>query len=452
MLSPLLWCLVVDELLEGLSKRGFFVQGYADDVALLVRGPFLGPLLELMQNALGTVEWWCRGIGLSVNPLKTGLVVFTRKYKVGTIIGPIFEGIRLASAESVKYLGVILNKKMSWREHLESRCKSLCSYFWMCRRIVGQTWGLKPRMVCWIYTAILRPRLNYAAVVWWPRARKKAAVVALEHIRALILRGALGAMRITPVTAMGILLGIEPLHQVVVGTAAIAAHRPVCELKWKEGTAHTKFPNGVLTDSVFGMRQDRMPAIRALDRRFKVQVTGLVDGKEPGALVQAWDGDVWFTDGSKTGTSSGASIVCRQRRVAESLPLDGYATVFQTEIVAILRCAQLVLEGRETGGRVRICSDSQAAIKALEAPICTLRLVWDCRNALEKLAKDKEVIVTWVPGHSGIEGNEEADRLAKAASRMEVFGSGPVLEDPFLPWQEEALGLAMERAPRVLEK
>ncbi|XP_039315406.1 uncharacterized protein LOC120359975 [Solenopsis invicta] len=213
--------------------------------------------------------------------------------------------------------------------------------------------------------------------------------------------------------------------------AAIAAHRLACELKWKEGTAHTKFPSGMLTDSIFGMRQDRMPAVRALDRRFKVQVTGLADEIEPGASVQAWDGDVWFTDGSKTGTSSGAGIVCRQRRVAESLPLDGYATVFQTEIVAILRCAQLALEVKETVGRVRICSDSQAAIKALEAPIYTSRLVWDCRNALEKLAKDKEVIVTWVPGHSRIEGNEEADRLARAASRMEVFGPGPVLGVPF---------------------
>ncbi|XP_039303927.1 uncharacterized protein LOC113003211 [Solenopsis invicta] len=351
-LSPLLWCLVMDGLLEGLSERGFFVQGYADDVALLVREPFLGPLLELMQNALGTVERWCKGTGLSVNPLKTGLVVFTRKYKVGTIKGPIFEDTRLAPAESVKYLGVILDKKLSWREHLESR-----------------------------------------SVLWWPRARKKAAVVALEHIRALILRGALGAMRTTLVAAMGILLGIEPLHQVVVGAAAIAAHRLACHRD--------------------------------------------ADEIEPGAPVQAWDGDVWFTDGSKTGTSSGAGIVCRQRRVAESLLLDGYATVFQTEIVAILRCAHLALKVRETGGRVRICSDSQAAIKALEAPIYTLRLVWDCRNALEKLAKDKEVIVIPrslggpIPGHSGIEGNEEADRLARAASRMEVFGPGPVLGVPF---------------------
>jgi len=34
-LSPLLWCLVVDELLARLSGGGLYAQGYADDICLL---------------------------------------------------------------------------------------------------------------------------------------------------------------------------------------------------------------------------------------------------------------------------------------------------------------------------------------------------------------------------------------------------------------------------------
>jgi hypothetical protein len=34
-LSPLLWCLVVDELLVGLNGGGVYAQGYADDLCLL---------------------------------------------------------------------------------------------------------------------------------------------------------------------------------------------------------------------------------------------------------------------------------------------------------------------------------------------------------------------------------------------------------------------------------
>ena len=37
-LSPLLWCLVVDDLIARLSGRGIFIQGYTDDICLLVVG------------------------------------------------------------------------------------------------------------------------------------------------------------------------------------------------------------------------------------------------------------------------------------------------------------------------------------------------------------------------------------------------------------------------------
>jgi len=145
------------------SNKGFHVQGYADDVAILVRGAFLEPLLELTQGTLEVVEKWCQETGLSVNPAKTGFVVFTRKY---LFAGPTLRGVKLSPSGAVKYLGVTLDRKLLWREHLENRCRSACSYFWICRRAFGQTWGLRPDMVHWIYTAIVRPRLLYAAVVW----------------------------------------------------------------------------------------------------------------------------------------------------------------------------------------------------------------------------------------------------------------------------------------------
>nr|XP_012217316.1 PREDICTED: RNA-directed DNA polymerase from mobile element jockey-like [Linepithema humile] len=262
---------VSDGLLRALDDRGFTAQGYADDVAILVRGPFLETLLELMQGALEVVEEWCQRTGLAVNPLKTGLTVFTRKYKVGIIVGPTLGGVR---------------------------------------RTFGQTWGLKPSMIHWIYTAILRPRLTYAAVVWWTRVQKKTAIVALEHVRALILRGALGAMVTTPVAAMGVMFGIKPFHQVVVAAAATAAYRLRCELKWKKGARHTRLPEDVLLDPIFEMRQDRIPTIRASDRRFKVHIPRPEEWEKEGGNLGARvrRGNVWYTDGSKTDTGSGAGF------------------------------------------------------------------------------------------------------------------------------------------------
>jgi hypothetical protein len=62
-------------------------------------------------------------------------------------------------------------------------------------------------------------------------------------------------------------------------------------------------------------------------------------------------------------------------------------------------------------------------------------LVTECQNALSAPASLIEVTVVWVPGHCGIPGNEETDKLARQASAMPLLGLEPVLE--YLGLQEE---------------
>ncbi|GJQ79072.1 hypothetical protein Trydic_g5328 [Trypoxylus dichotomus] len=51
-LSPLLWCLLVDDLLSDLRRAGFYAQGYADNITIMVNGRFEGVISERMQVAL----------------------------------------------------------------------------------------------------------------------------------------------------------------------------------------------------------------------------------------------------------------------------------------------------------------------------------------------------------------------------------------------------------------
>ncbi|XP_036151046.1 uncharacterized protein LOC118648745 [Monomorium pharaonis] len=217
-------------------------------------------------------------------------------------------------------------------------------------------------MVHWICTAILRPRMLYASVVWWPRVLRKTAKSTLEHVRALVLRGALGAMRTTPVAAMGMLLGVD---RVLLAAAATAAYRLRCESRWKTGAFYTKFSEGILSGTIFAMGQDRRPVIRTFKRRYRISFPGRWEWNgSKGPIPQ--DGDVWFTDGSRTSAGSGAGLYCQRNRAGIVIPLGEHATIFQAEVLAIMRCAQNLLESDRVGRRIWICSDSQAALKALE--------------------------------------------------------------------------------------
>jgi hypothetical protein len=55
-LSPLLWSLVVDDLLWGHNNNGYHTVGYAGDIAILINGKFSQTLLEILQTALCTVQ------------------------------------------------------------------------------------------------------------------------------------------------------------------------------------------------------------------------------------------------------------------------------------------------------------------------------------------------------------------------------------------------------------
>jgi hypothetical protein len=68
-----------------------------------------------------------------------------------------------------------------------------------------------------------------------------------------------------------------------------------------------------------------------------------------------------------------------------------------------------------------ICSDSQAALKALQAAKTISPLVMQCQRALSDISTYHSLERFWVPGHSGIRGNEIADELAKGGFRSLYF-------------------------------
>jgi hypothetical protein len=134
-LLPLLWCVVVNDLLTRLSGGGVFIQGYADDICLLAVGKFPNTVSGLMQWVLSTIEIWCNEVRLSVNPDKTGLVAFTRKRKLQGFLNHSF--LELSLSGLIKYLSVILDSRLTWREHGEVKVRKADNLLWACRRVCG---------------------------------------------------------------------------------------------------------------------------------------------------------------------------------------------------------------------------------------------------------------------------------------------------------------------------
>jgi hypothetical protein len=108
-------------------------------------------------------------------------VVSTRKYKPEPIAPLKLRGKEVAFTCSVKYLGVLLDPKLQWKQHLTERRKKFFFSMWVCRKAIVKTWCINSKVALRMYNTILLPKLLYALVIWWHMVSRVEAKNLLQY-------------------------------------------------------------------------------------------------------------------------------------------------------------------------------------------------------------------------------------------------------------------------------
>lgn len=124
-------------LLVNLELEGIKVIAYADDVAIAISGKHPQTLVDILQNALNKLVNWAVKCGLNINPHKTELVLFTRKYKIPKLHPPTIKGVKLNFSNEAKYLGLILDKKLNWKSNIRERIDKATVALFSCKKAIG---------------------------------------------------------------------------------------------------------------------------------------------------------------------------------------------------------------------------------------------------------------------------------------------------------------------------
>ena len=123
------------------------------------------------------------------------------------------------------------------------------------------------------------------------------------------------------------------------------------------------------------------------------------------------------TDGSKLDDNrTGVGVLIDYSHIEsaeEAIHLGNSATVFQAEVFAVGRTASHLIFAETNNKSVVINCDSQAAIMSLNNTKIKSKTTLDAVLALNKLGENNQVLIRWIPAHSGYLGNEKADSLAK---------------------------------------
>jgi ribonuclease HI len=439
-LSPLLWNLVMDSLLQiNEQQPGTHSQAYADDVTLAASGPVTATVAEAVQQALRWLERWGEKHFLRFSPSKTIIIVFTRRHRVDH--PPLYlYGEQLNYSTQTKYLGVILQSSLSWVPHVNAITKKALNCLGRCRQAVGASWGITPKAMKWLYTAAIRPIVEYACLIWCPGLDLKTVQTKLNKVQRTALASIGAAYPSTPTATMEALLGIPPLSIFLKGSATKMAHRLWTGGQWLGekrhiGTlrSHIDVGNRFLNKSrVFQYPVDKLrEPVRSHEWNFSIMIPPKDCYSIPGPTLSEDNPReiLCFTDGSKTENGTGVGVVIKGHDMEKefSMSFCTSATVFQMEVAAISATADTLLTEGITTKDITIYSDSQAAVKALQGNKLLTRSVLECSNRLNELGRTNEVSLKWIPAHQGYSGNEKADTLAKQGSDGPFVGPLPSL-------------------------
>jgi hypothetical protein len=93
----------------------------------------------------------------------------------------------------VKYLGVLIDSKLSWKPHIEEKIKKAKEALFAARSTIGKIWGPSPKYAKWAYTSIVRPALTYGYIVWSRACEKQHIKHKLQTVQQL------GLLQVAPV-------------------------------------------------------------------------------------------------------------------------------------------------------------------------------------------------------------------------------------------------------------
>ena len=107
---------------------------------------------------------WCSSKGLEISTLKTQVVLWSNSKNPPRSI--IIDNKQIAIQKSAIYLGVHIDENLNWNTHIEQKIIKCNNLFNKLKKAIGKKWGLKPKVIKWIYQAIVLPKLSYGSVAW----------------------------------------------------------------------------------------------------------------------------------------------------------------------------------------------------------------------------------------------------------------------------------------------
>ena len=444
-LSPLLFNIYVSDLENSVNNNCEILQ-FADDILLYIKNKDISIAAGSLNVSLSSINLWMENNGFQLSPSKSTIVIFSKKRNIPTVDISL-NNISITVKNHVKFLGLILDSKLSGSLHCQYLVEKCERNLNIIRCLSGTWWGAHPYSLKLLYNAIIRSCLDYGSFIFTPG--NKIAFRKLDLIQSKALRLVLGAMKCSPNKALQVECSDPPLDlrrsylsdRYLFRCVRFSYHPLISKLFelqdfFRYDLNYNNIPSLVVSFIRFRSIKARTSHSRVLPifstpfdvLNYQPKILNLnIKKHDPfaGKYFQHIINEEWkdwhpvFSDASKLDPLGcvGVSSYDVKFKIYIQKKCPPETTVFTGECLGILTAIEYVKLLKLD--KIIICSDSLSAIQAICCNPFKDRtqnpLIYNIKKILFEYRNIMEIALAWVPGHSGIPGNVRVDELAKDA-------------------------------------
>ncbi|KAF4471945.1 reverse transcriptase [Fusarium albosuccineum] len=416
--------------------------GYADDTAMIRIGDTLEETAALATMDLKMLIDWGAENAISFNHKKTEVMHFSRKHNNDN--PPIYHGdIPKRAEKAMRWLGVWFDRKLSFKEHVEKWTTKATKISNLLRRIANTQNGPPPEATRKAVKACVEPTLLYGSEVWYRGRNEEGSIQGTQYLLDRMhktymssLRATAPVWKTTPLPAIYRESGLPPLDILIEShrrrfaarlQSIDSAHPLVQHLKPPDRGQTTRLQRtaDLLPRSPRPLLLPRTPPSVHLYPSKETAAASFLDWQSQLPRRDL----VVFSDGSMQDDGSvgfGYAIYRDGKKIRAGYEGLKSAEVYDAEVMGALAGLKRALITTTHPVRIHVCLDNVSVLEGLRGR------PGDSSQAafleFQKLAKaHKGVGTRWCPGHTGIEGNEEADGYAKKGCSKEPLDLPPTL-------------------------
>jgi ribonuclease HI len=424
-LSPILFLFFNADIVQHAIPSGGSVA-FVDDYTAWVTGRSAEENTKIIQTVIiPMLEKWEIESGALFEPSKTQFTHFTRDKNNGRLseTAILFKRSKVAPAASVKILGVVMDQQLRYKLHGARAAKRGLIAATALRRLRG----LLPKVARQLYIATVAPVIDYASPIWYPRARERVikllqptqrigAQAIINGFKTVSLSIAEAEADITPVRER--LFRIQQRYYINLKTLPRThpcnrGTSKMCKRFTSPLQTTAQWFQSINTSKIETIQPFCVPPWQATP---KVVILERELALAQAIAASTQDVASIFTDGSVRNELTGIGIYSAFYRIqhSETTGTREYSTPHSTELQAILRALELV-NARQTRQNIRIFSDSHSALKSIARP--RHQAGQAILRKIIYMAYGRDISFEWTPGGKNVQGNSNADKLARMATK-----------------------------------